>query len=153
MKIHKHIFTLLVLHSVSAFSQDNIQHLNLNNNNIAVDGYDLISYFSNKEAQTGNKEIKYTYKNAHYYFSSTDNLNKFKLNPKKYLPAFGGWCAYSMAKDGEKEKVDAESYLIIKGKLYLFYDRLFKDNRDKWLDDKTDILIKAEQKWKKIIEK
>jgi YHS domain-containing protein len=151
MKIQFHIFILFLILAANAFSQTDTQHLNINNNNIAVDGYDLVSYFSSDEPQTGNKEIKYTYKNAHYYFSSIENLNAFKSNPKKYLPAFGGWCAYSMAKDGEKEKIDAESFLILKGKLYLFYDTLFRDHKDKWLDETNDIINKAEQNWKKLI--
>ena len=153
MKLLLHIFFLLTFSLADIYAQDNISDLNLNNNNIAIDGYDLVSYFNNEKPLTGNKDFKYTYKNAHYYFSSTENLNKFKLNPKPYLPAFGGWCAYSMAKNGEREKVDAKSYLIIKGKLYLFYDRLFKDNRDKWLEETSDILIDAEQNWKKLTKK
>jgi YHS domain-containing protein len=147
-----HIFIYLAFLSFNAFSQDNLQHLNLNNNNIAIDGYDLVSYFFNEEPTTGNKEFKYTYEGAHYYFSSENNLNKFKLNPKKYLPAFGGYCSYSMAKDGEKEKVDEESYLIIEGKLYLFYDRMFKDHKDKWLEEEKNILIQAKKNWKKLTE-
>ncbi|HAP31171.1 MAG TPA: YHS domain protein [Flavobacteriales bacterium] len=136
--------------SISTYSQNDNIHLNLNKKNIAIDGYDLVSYFKLNDSKTGKKEFKYTYQAAHYFFSSESHMQSFKINPKKYLPKFGGWCAFSMAKDGKKERVDPKSFLIIDGELYLFYEYYFKDKREKWLESKSDLTKQAEQNWKKI---
>lgn len=144
------ILTLITVFTITTNAQVVNGHLNINKKQIAVDGYDLISYFLEDEADTGKKEFNYTYKGAHYYFSSEKHLKIFKTNPTKYLPKFGGWCAFSMAKDGDKERVDPKSFLIIDGELYLFYEYYFNDKREKWLESKSNLRELAEQNWKKI---
>lgn len=55
----KKYFLLLFFFSVyiqNIYSQSNTIHLNLNSKNIAVDGYDLVSYFEENKAVTGNKK-------------------------------------------------------------------------------------------------
>ena len=44
-----------------------------------------------------------------------------------------------MAKDGEKERIDPKSYLIIDGELFLFYEYYFKDKKEKWLESKSNL--------------
>ena len=136
--------------SISSYSQNENIYLNLNKKNIAIDGYDLVAYFKLNDSKTGKKEFKYTYQGAHYFFSSESHMQSFKINPKKYLPKFGGWCAFSMAKDEKKERVNPKSFLIIDGELYLFYKYYFIDKRYKWLESKSDLKKQAEQYWKKI---
>ena len=148
--MEKLYFFFFLFFSVTTYSQNDNTHLNLNKKNIAVDGYDLVAYFKLNDSKTGKKEFKYTFRGAHYFFSSENHMQNFKINPKKYLPKFGGWCAYSLAKDGKKERVDPKSFLIIDGELYLFYEYYFNDKREKWLENKGDLKIKAEQNWKKI---
>lgn len=131
-------------------AQEKNENLNLNKKQIAVDGYDLVSYFSKNKAETGKKDFKYTYQGAHYFFSSENHMQSFKMNPKKHLPKYGGWCAFNMAKDGDKERVDPKSFLIIDGELYLFYEYFFIDKKEKWLESKSDLRNQAEQNWKKI---
>src|SRR4051812_47068419 len=86
--------------------------------NLALEGYDPVCYFEGKPEE-GNEDIKYLYKEITYYFISKANLDKFKTNPGKYEPAYGGWCAYAMGQTGEKVKVDPETFKILNGKLYL----------------------------------
>ena len=79
-----------------------------------------------------------------------NHLKIFKISPTKYLPKFGGWCAYTMAKSGEKERVDPKSFLIIDDRLYLFYEYFFNDKKEKWLESEKDLRQQAEQNWRKI---
>lgn len=144
------LLTLISIFTITTNAQVVNEHLNINKKQIAVDGYDLISYFLENEAVTGKKEFNYTYKGAHYFFSSEKHLKIFKTNPAKYLPKFGGWCAYYMAKNGKKERVDSKSFLIIDGHLYLFYEYFFNDKKEKWLESEIDLREQAEQNWKKI---
>ena len=85
------------------------------------EGYDPVSYFDGSPLE-GDPDLKYVFKGITYQFASAGNLAKFKLTPDKYEPAYGGWCAYAMGDSGEKVKIDPETFKILDGKLYLFYN-------------------------------
>jgi YHS domain-containing protein len=70
----------------------------------------------------GKSDIKFTYKEVTYLFANTANATKFKAYPEKFEPAYGGWCAFAMGETGEKVKIDPETFKIIDGRLYLFYN-------------------------------
>lgn len=81
---------------------------------VALEGYDPVSYFSGKPVE-GNESLSYRYLGVTYWFASAANRSKFQQNPASYEPAYGGWCAYAMGEDGEKVKVDPETYKIVDG--------------------------------------
>ncbi len=143
-------FLLVLFISVPAMAQDNAavrnKHYNLENK-LALDGYDPVSYFSGK-AQKGKKEISFAYLGVTYQFVSQANLSTFKNNPTKYEPAYGGWCAYAMGNTGEKVEVDPETFKIIDGKLYLFYNAYFTNTLKDWNKDELNLKKKAEVNWK-----
>jgi len=118
---------------------------------LAIEGYDPVSYFSNKPV-IGREEISFNYKGVRYLFASEANLTKFKSDPAKYEPAYGGWCAYAMGESGEKVKVDPETFKITAGKLYLFYNFWGNNTLSEWNKDEKGLTQKADQNWKKIIQ-
>lgn len=118
--------------------------------NIALDGYDPVSFFL-KGPEEGEEEINYTYKGITYYFANSANLAKFKSTPDKYEPAYGGWCAFAMGDTGEKVKVDPETFKIIEGKVYLFYNFWGNNTLKDWDKNEKQLKAKADQNWKKII--
>ena len=75
----------------------------------------------------GSKQISTNYDGVNYCFSSAANLTLFKSNPKKYMPQYGGWCAYAMGANAEKVEIDPETSKIKDGKLYLFYNAYFNN--------------------------
>src|SRR5258706_6716442 len=113
-----------------SFAQDatalNKKHFNLDDG-IAIKGYDPVSYFTAGKAVKGSKAMAVYSQGATYYFSSVANKELFKANPAKYLPEYGGWCAYAMGAKGEKVNIDPETFKIVNGKLYLFYNRFFNN--------------------------
>src|SRR6266581_2233702 len=90
------LFALLFV-SLVAFSQrEDTRKKNFNiKKNIAIEGYDPVSYFDNKPTE-GESKWTFTYQGVTYQFSSAANLARFKANPEKYEPAYGGWCAFAM---------------------------------------------------------
>jgi YHS domain-containing protein len=122
------------------------KHFNVENPTLAIQGYDAVSYFSNKPLK-GNSKYGYNYKGITYIFSSSKNLETFKLNPEKYEPAYGGWCAYAMGAKGEKVEIDAENYLLLNGKVYLFYKNIFSNTKDDWKKDEKNLNKKADLNW------
>jgi YHS domain-containing protein len=119
---------------------------------IAIEGYDPVSYFAGKP-KMGNENIKLTYQGVTYLFSNSANLNTFKSNPKKYEPAYGGWCAYAMGESGEKVKIDPETYKIFGGKLYLFYNFWGNNTRSSWNKNEAKLKAAGDHNWEKIINK
>jgi len=111
-----------------------LEQLNLHSSGLALDGYDPVAYFpeGGSLAVEGSKQLFVTIRGATYRFHSKKNRELFLEDPEKFEPAYGGWCAFAMAK-GEKVEVDPESFLIEKGHLLVFYDGLFADTRKSWL--------------------
>jgi len=81
---------------------------------------------------------------------ATLNIDKeeFKKNPSRYEPQYGGWCAYAMGKDGSKVEVDPETFKIIDGKLYLYYNKFFNNTLKSWNKDEPNLKAKADVNWK-----
>ena len=73
--------------------------------------------------------------------------------PEKYEPAYGGWCAYAMGNSSEKVEVDPETFKIIGGKLYLFYNFYFNNTLKSWNKNETGLKTKADGNWNKFISK
>lgn len=117
---------------------------------IAIEGYDPVSYFDSKP-QKGNSKLALIHKGVTYWFSTLDNQAKFKANPEKYEPAFGGWCAYAMGETGEKVKIDPETFKLIDGKVYLFYNFWGTNTLSAWNKNEKTLKNKGDQNWKKIL--
>jgi YHS domain-containing protein len=144
------LIVALTLHQ--AFSQSSVlrrQHYNLKKN-IAIEGYDPVSYFNGKPLE-GSPEINFVYKNITYRFASTANLAKFKTDPDKYEPAYGGWCAFAMGDTGEKVKIDPETFKILDGKLYLFYNFWGNNTLDDWKKNEKKLKEDADHNWQNIV--
>lgn len=141
---------MLTITMMASAQSDASRQQNFNvKKNIAIDGYDPVSYFGAKPVE-GNSSIKYNYKGITYYFASQANLNTFKTSPEKYEPAYGGWCAYAMGETGEKVKVDPETYKIVGGRLYLFYNFWGNNTLSDWNKDERKLKESADRNWKKI---
>ena len=113
-------------------------------------GYDVVAYFSNK-AVKGSSKFTYSFEGAKYRFSSQENLDTFKANPKRFVPQYGGWCAYGMADKGEKVTVNPKTFEIRNGKLFLFYNAFFDNTLESWLAENPNKLIKkADTNWSAI---
>jgi YHS domain-containing protein len=97
------------------------------NNGIALREFDPVSYFTGRPLK-GESKFYANYKGITYYFANAANVEEFKKSPDKYEPAYGGWCAYTVALNGERVKVNPVTYKIIDDKLYLFYN-FGSDNR------------------------
>lgn len=150
----KKILTILALFFVVAsFAQNDAKRVSQYNleNKIAIQGYDPVAYFKQSKAIKGKKEIATTYQGVIYYFSSQSNKDAFTKNPASYESQFGGWCAYALGSSGDKVDINPETFKIIDGKLYLFYNAYFNNTLKSWNKDEVNLKKKAETNWKKLI--
>jgi YHS domain-containing protein len=116
--------------------------------NLALNGYDPVSYFDG-EPREGANAFTFNYKGIRYQFINAANLNKFKSNPEKYEPAYGGWCAFAMGETGEKVKVDPETFKIIDGRVYLFYNFWGNNTLEDWTEKEKKLKQAADKNWNK----
>lgn len=130
---------LLSLTAISASAQS----VNLDKAKVGLYGYDAVAYQTESAARKGSPEYSATHDGGTYYFATAANRDAFVANPDKYLPAYGGYCAYGVSR-GHKVKVDPEAYRVVDGKLYLNYD---KGVQKQWLQDIPGNIAKAETNW------
>ncbi|MBO6620920.1 MAG: YHS domain-containing protein [Balneola sp.] len=147
------ILTLIAVFGLSTFgiAQDmmSTKHLNVDKDGIAIKGYDPVSYFVSEEPQEGREDLTHEYEGATYQFASQENLNTFKAAPEKYVPAYGGWCAYAVG-NGYTADANPKTFKILDGKLLLFYNKFFTNTLDKWNKDEKNLSKNAEQNWPEI---
>ena len=117
--------------------------MNADANDLAIKGYDPVSYFSKSEPELGNADFTATYKGGIYRFSSASNRDTFNQNPTKYAPQYGGYCAFGVAME-KKFDTDPLAWKIVDGKLYL---NLNKDVQKKWLTDVPHYLSLSNENW------
>jgi YHS domain-containing protein len=148
----KWLSVLLVLGIFTVDGQSvDVRQKNFNvKKNVAVEGYDVVSYFDNKPME-GDEKTQFVYKGVTYLFANPVNMGRFKANPDKYEPAYGGWCAYAMGETGEKVKIDPKTYKILDGKLYLFYHFWGNNTLDSWNKNEKQLKGKGDQNWKKFV--
>lgn len=116
---------------------------------LAIDGYDAVAYFTESKPQRGNRQFEITYKGAKWRFKNQTNLDLFKANPTKYVPQYGGYCAYAIAQ-GYTADIDPTAWKIVNGKLYLNYD---KDIQHKWENEQSKFISDADKNWVRMGEK
>ena len=92
--------------------------VNVDSNGVILKGYDAVAYFTRHQAVKGNPAIQTSFGGATYYFASVADKVAFGKNPSKYVPQYGGFCAYHMSK-GKLKDSDPTAFLIYKGKLYV----------------------------------
>jgi YHS domain-containing protein len=122
------------------------QTVNTDRRGIAVDGYDVVAYFTLGEPTEGDAEITADYDGATYFFANPRHREIFLEDPEKYAPQYGGYCAYAVSQGGTAG---------IKPQLWAIHDdRLFLNfsNRTqrRFLEDIDQMVRDADANWPRI---
>lgn len=145
----KNLYLVLILFFTSALSFAQQTDYS-EEDGFILDGYDVTAYFQNK-ALEGNETFVASYDGVKFKFISKENLDKFKENPKKYIPQYGGYCAYALGSRSVKKEADPETFEIRNGKLFMFYNSWGINTHTKWLKEGPEILnSKANKAWEKL---
>jgi YHS domain-containing protein len=115
--------------------------------NVALSGYDAVSYFTAGRPAKGSASFKTSYKGAEFHFSSAANLAKFKANPAAYAPQYGGYCAWAVSQNYTASG-DPLVWKIVGGKLYLNYNR---DIGNRWEKNIPGFIAAANRHWPKLL--
>ena len=116
---------------------------------VGVGGYDLVSYHTGEKPQRGNGNHVVVHEGVTYLFTGEVSRKAFMADPAKYLPAYGGYCAYGVAV-GKKFVSDPDVWEIVDGRLYLNLDNKIKGL---WVQDIPGHIKKADTAWPRIASK
>ena len=118
----------------------------------AVKGADVVAYFDLKpgdKAVMGDDAYTHEYKGSTFKFANKVNLERFKANPERYVPQYGGYCSFAVSK-GFTTSVRPDNWRIVDDKLYLNYNAASYKNWEKNL--KANI-VKGDNNWPKVLNK
>ena len=110
-------YLLIAFAGLMAMTTLSAQAGSVDNSVTAIGGYDAVSYHASKRPLRGNGHYLAVHDNVTYLFSSKANQEAFEANPAKYVPAFGGYCAFG-ASVGKKFVGDPEVWRLVDGTLY-----------------------------------
>ena len=113
---------------------------------LGLHGVDPVSLTRFNAVAEGEAEYTVVHDEVAYYFASQASADMFSSDPTAYLPQFGGFCAYAVAK-GRKFDGDPQFADVVDDKLYLFVNAAvfaeYKKDPQKWIDQ-------AQAKWPEI---
>lgn len=115
---------------------------------IAIDGSDVVAYFTQNAPVAGNADITHDYMGATWRFASVENRDAFAADPAAYAPQYGGYCAYAVS-EGYTASTAPEAWSIVDGKLYLNYSTGVKR---RWEQDIPRRIAAADAQWPQVLQ-
>lgn len=116
---------------------------------IALGGFDPVAFFTDAKPVNGSPSITATEQGATYFFASEGHKKLFVSDPAKYVPQYGGFCAFGVAL-GALFPVDISTWQIRDGKLYLNLNPEILKNFNA---DFTGNVAKATGNWPGLVKK
>lgn len=63
----------------------------------ALDGFDPVAFVTDNEPVNGDPSITAEHHGARYMFATSAHQQMFNANPDRYVPQFGGFCAFGVS--------------------------------------------------------
>ena len=122
---------------------------NVDDSGLALQGYDPVAYFAGS-AQLGDPHWEAPYQGIRYRFASEENQLLFLADSDRFIPQFGGWCAFGIDPDTEstglpagRYPVDPTHFEIFEDKLFLFFRSTTFDSKTRWIEDRKRLSTKG----------
>ncbi len=110
---------------------------------VAIHGYDPVGYFDQSSPVEGSSSYQLKWMGAVWRFASADHMYAFEMNPHRFAPQYGGYCAYAMAQGAVATTVP-DAWTVHDGKLYLNFST---GVRQIWQQDIPGHIASADQHW------
>jgi len=112
---------------------------------VMLRGNDPVSYFSSSKPQKGETALQSIFDGDVYRFATDANKRLFDANPRKYAPAWTGFCA-SGVHYALKAAIGADVYMVYKDRLYMFGSERSRVN---WLMEADENIRLGDEYWEK----
>jgi YHS domain-containing protein len=151
MKRTKQFLIIVGLITIMMEANAQTKRIFVNDDNVALAGYDVVNYFTDHTAKKGVANHAVKHNGVTYYFISEEHKNMFMAKPEKFLPAYGGYCAFAMGMKNATVPSNPGTYKIIDGQLYVFFNDLYDGEMFNtlvaWNEDEANIMHKADVNW------
>ena len=115
--------------------------------NVGVSGYDVVAYFTDARAVRGSPEFRAMHDGVEYRFASAAHLAAFRADPARYLPQYGGYCAWAVSQ-GYTASGNPNNWRIVDGRLYLNYNA---EIQHRWEQDIPGHISSANANWPRVL--
>jgi YHS domain-containing protein len=113
---------------------------------VALQGYDPVAFHAAGKPVKGDPAVLAEHQGFKYLFATKENKAAFEKEPARYLPAFGGFCAFGVSL-GVLFPVEMDTWKIVGGRLVLQFNDKFKKI---FGEDLEGNMRKADDKWKEL---
>lgn len=138
------IVMALLFNALPAFSSIALAKIYTKEDNLALNGYDPVAYFTKDEATPGSDQFAIQYNGVVWKFTSAEHQAQFEADPDKYQPQYGGYCAWAAAEKKKLAPGDPNIWKIVEGKLYVNYN---KGVQKIWEKDIPRFIARADANW------
>lgn len=113
----------------------------------AINGIDTVAYFGGNGPVAGLSDHTLMWRGAAWKFASATNMASFEMDPEKFAPQYGGYCAFAMSK-GALATTDPAAWTIYEERLFLNYSI---NVRAIWQEDVPGNIERANGFWPGIL--
>lgn len=113
---------------------------------LGLHGIDPVAFIKIQNRIQGSATFTAVHDGVAYYFSSQENVLKFKTSPSAFIPQNGGFCTYGVSV-GKKFDGNPQYADIVDDKLYVF---LNEEIFNAYLKDRKGTIKKAAKNWQTI---
>jgi YHS domain-containing protein len=122
------------------------QAANRTRGGVGIHGYDPVAYFTESRPVEGSASFEHEFDGTRYRFVSEANRAAFAGAPERYVPQYGGFCAWAVSR-GYTADIDPNAWRIVDGKLYLNYSTRVQRT---WEQDVEGNISRADAHWPKL---
>ena len=99
--LHGLIWRILGIAAIAAFAVTALhaQKVNTGRGGLAIKGYDPVAYFTDGRPVKGDPQFTHMFEGATYQFASASSRDQFAKEPARYVPQFGGFCAWAVSRN------------------------------------------------------
>lgn len=110
-------------------------------------GYCPVAYFAVGKPVEGRPKFSSMHNGKTYYCVSEEAKQEFDSNPDRYVPSYGGLCAFGMSIEKEFEP-SPTNFKIINDRLHLFLKNDDTDALELWnREDEAKCVANADRHW------
>ncbi|PWE29853.1 YHS domain protein [Maritimibacter sp. 55A14] len=115
---------------------------------LAIRGTDPVAYFTEGRTVPGDAAFAMKWNGATWRFASAGNRDAFAVDPERFAPRYGGFCAWAVAEKGKLYSTQPRNWSIVENRLYLnFNDEI----QHRWQGDIPGFIARADIRWPEIV--
>lgn len=135
------MFSLLNAQGSSQPSTEEISYFSTREG--AIRGYDPVAYFKESKAIKGDPKFTCNWAGVDWYFKNQEYLDLFKGSPEKFIPQYGGYCAFGVS-ENHLSPTDPNAFTIVNNQLFLNYSLKVKEL---WQKNRDERIQKGNEYW------